>query len=427
LHRLVAVNTRRAKYKLFTNLTRACFITRLRADVEHLNHSAQLSGFFYFLSLVKLWSMDTAVGPTLRRHLHGQHHPHHHTLHELTTVSHHVISPSAVIANRTTFNNEPAFASHRHFATSTPSSSCCLTSSQLAEPDVGYNFGNTTSGLLRLLPDQRTVVGGYSNGVISSEMDNCSVNTQSDDYDDDDEYDDLYEEDEASLNSASAVVWRSTIDSSSLQSAGSDVHQHPDHHRRIAFPFRHVGKSTFGEVGDEENDENANFIRSDDDVMVGKSCNRPLKRHHGTVDTDDNIGATGNINGKRRRRKCQHHHVVQRQAANMRERKRMQSINDAFEGLRAHIPTLPYEKRLSKVDTLRLAIGYIGFLAELVETDAQAAAAGATVGGGALGTNGSSSRRNGQSCGPKVIIQCHGMLCVRHYMGYLYEIHCNFI
>ena len=53
----------------------------------------------------------------------------------------------------------------------------------------------------------------------------------------------------------------------------------------------------------------------------------------------------------------------------MRERKRMQSINDAFEGLRAHIPTLPYEKRLSKVDTLRLAIGYINFLAEVVKTD----------------------------------------------------------
>lgn len=47
----------------------------------------------------------------------------------------------------------------------------------------------------------------------------------------------------------------------------------------------------------------------------------------------------------------------------------MQSINDAFEGLRAHIPTLPYEKRLSKVDTLKLAIGYINFLGELVRTD----------------------------------------------------------
>lgn len=47
----------------------------------------------------------------------------------------------------------------------------------------------------------------------------------------------------------------------------------------------------------------------------------------------------------------------------------MQNINDAFEGLRAHIPTLPYEKRLSKVDTLKLAIGYINFLNELVRTD----------------------------------------------------------
>ena len=37
----------------------------------------------------------------------------------------------------------------------------------------------------------------------------------------------------------------------------------------------------------------------------------------------------------------------------------MQSINDAFESLRQHIPTLPYEKRLSKVDTLKLTIGYV--------------------------------------------------------------------
>ena len=36
----------------------------------------------------------------------------------------------------------------------------------------------------------------------------------------------------------------------------------------------------------------------------------------------------------------------------------MITIDDAFEGLRQHIPTLPYEKRLSKVDTLRLTIGW---------------------------------------------------------------------
>ncbi|XP_044533300.1 pancreas transcription factor 1 subunit alpha [Gracilinanus agilis] len=73
----------------------------------------------------------------------------------------------------------------------------------------------------------------------------------------------------------------------------------------------------------------------------------------------------------RRRRRVRSEAELQqlRQAANVRERRRMQSINDAFEGLRSHIPTLPYEKRLSKVDTLRLAIGYINFLSELVQSD----------------------------------------------------------
>jgi transcription factor 1a len=61
----------------------------------------------------------------------------------------------------------------------------------------------------------------------------------------------------------------------------------------------------------------------------------------------------------------------QRHAANLRERKRMQSINDAFEGLRTHIPVHPYEKRLSKVDTLRLAIDYISFLNRLLNSTSQ--------------------------------------------------------
>jgi transcription factor 1a len=128
---------------------------------------------------------------------------------------------------------------------------------------------------------------------------------------------------------------------------------------------------------------------------------------------------------RHRKRKGMHQQLQQRHAANLRERRRMQSINDAFEvififiysitsyfvlrfiiqyviffcvffavfqGLRAHIPTLPYEKRLSKVDTLRLAIGYISFLAELVDN----------------GGHPSDSLQSQVAQQPKkVIIQCH--------------------
>lgn len=72
--------------------------------------------------------------------------------------------------------------------------------------------------------------------------------------------------------------------------------------------------------------------------------------------------------GKRRPRRLLPHHPykVQRHAANIRERKRMLSINSAFEELRCHVPTFPYEKRLSKIDTLRLAIAYIALLREIL-------------------------------------------------------------
>ncbi|XP_074051170.1 pancreas transcription factor 1 subunit alpha-like [Macrotis lagotis] len=109
--------------------------------------------------------------------------------------------------------------------------------------------------------------------------------------------------------------------------------------------------------------------------------------------------------GGRRRVRSEAELQQLRQAANVRERRRMQSINDAFEGLRSHIPTLPYEKRLSKVDTLRLAIGYINFLSELVQADlplrggAGAGYARAGAGGG-LGGDGLGSQA-------KKVIICH--------------------
>ncbi|KAM3839412.1 transcription factor 15 [Vipera latastei] len=56
----------------------------------------------------------------------------------------------------------------------------------------------------------------------------------------------------------------------------------------------------------------------------------------------------------------------QRQAANARERDRTQSVNTAFTALRTLIPTEPVDRKLSKIETLRLASSYISHLANLL-------------------------------------------------------------
>ncbi|KRZ62052.1 Helix-loop-helix protein 13, partial [Trichinella nativa] len=59
----------------------------------------------------------------------------------------------------------------------------------------------------------------------------------------------------------------------------------------------------------------------------------------------------------------------ERNTANLRERKRMSNINMAFEKLRCCVPQFPFEKRLSKIDILWLAIAYMGFLDALLTID----------------------------------------------------------
>ena len=55
-----------------------------------------------------------------------------------------------------------------------------------------------------------------------------------------------------------------------------------------------------------------------------------------------------------------------RQAANARERKRMNGLNDAFERLREHIPDLGNDRKLSKFETLQMAQTYISALRDLL-------------------------------------------------------------
>ncbi|CAH1994002.1 unnamed protein product [Acanthoscelides obtectus] len=72
---------------------------------------------------------------------------------------------------------------------------------------------------------------------------------------------------------------------------------------------------------------------------------------------------------KSRRKAAQSYEDLQTQRvmANVRERQRTQSLNEAFASLRKSIPTLPSDK-LSKIQTLKLAARYIDFLYQVLST-----------------------------------------------------------
>lgn len=105
--------------------------------------------------------------------------------------------------------------------------------------------------------------------------------------------------------------------------------------------------------------QQADFHQADSSTFYDESIGAPSDDSFSDTESSsdqrsENGSKSGNGRAWRRKRRCGHQQVHQRQAANLRERRRMQSINDAFEGLRTHIPTLPYEKRLSKVNLLNV-------------------------------------------------------------------------
>ena len=65
--------------------------------------------------------------------------------------------------------------------------------------------------------------------------------------------------------------------------------------------------------------------------------------------------------------------------ANIRERMRTQSLNEAFQNLRQSIPTMPSDK-MSKIQTLKLASDYIDFLYNVLRNGEVDPRSGAAVG-----------------------------------------------
>lgn len=115
--------------------------------------------------------------------------------------------------------------------------------------------------------------------------------------------------------------------------------------------------------------EYAPYIKVEPDDDAVKTRNVGRKRKVSSYESDDENSYQSLGKGKSRRKSPQSFEDIQNQRimANVRERQRTQSLNEAFASLRKSIPTLPSDK-LSKIQTLKLAARYIDFLYHILST-----------------------------------------------------------
>ncbi|KAH8416652.1 hypothetical protein KR222_001339 [Zaprionus bogoriensis] len=115
----------------------------------------------------------------------------------------------------------------------------------------------------------------------------------------------------------------------------------------------------------EDDDEN-DMMLFDDDFEAEGSFDLADGDSEDAANNGNANGAAGT--GKRRRNK-QISPVVKRKrrlAANARERRRMQNLNQAFDRLRQYLPCLGNDRQLSKHETLQMAQTYISALGDLL-------------------------------------------------------------
>lgn len=96
---------------------------------------------------------------------------------------------------------------------------------------------------------------------------------------------------------------------------------------------------------------------------TGDKANGAQRRSSSASDSD-NLGEECDDQSKKQQRRA---------AANTRERTRMHTVNSAFEMLRKLVPAYPTNRKLSKIETLRLACSYIEDLSALLREQQQRA------------------------------------------------------
>lgn len=122
------------------------------------------------------------------------------------------------------------------------------------------------------------------------------------------------------------------------------------------------------------------FIKVEPEEETSPPAKPRTGRKRKSFESDDENSFQHSSRGKARRKTPQSYEDIQNQRimANVRERQRTQSLNEAFASLRKSIPTLPSDK-LSKIQTLKLAARYIDFLGHMVSTSSPEAAGDADV------------------------------------------------
>ncbi|XP_046734540.1 uncharacterized protein LOC124404453 [Diprion similis] len=126
---------------------------------------------------------------------------------------------------------------------------------------------------------------------------------------------------------------------------GDHRHRHQTHHHNHNRLRNHHPHEQFSTTRYEEGDFRIEF--EDDELINEKDNLHKLKS-----------GAPGVEVLKKRRL-----------AANARERRRMNSLNDAFDRLRDVVPSLGNDRKLSKFETLQMAQTYISALYELLQRE----------------------------------------------------------
>ena len=161
------------------------------------------------------------------------------------------------------------------------------------------------------------------------------------------------------------VMHHLQVHESSLSPRHHNHHHHQNSRKRRSENSLDSDSGGSDHSGDSAVNNNSHQQR---DVMPSSSKQRRLhqQRHIRSVGINQmdlgSSSSSGSNASPTPHHQLQHHDVQsQRVLANVRERQRTQSLNEAFAALRKIIPTLPSDK-LSKIQTLKLAARYIDFL-----------------------------------------------------------------